>query len=70
MDKLSAAEIEEARRLAGQLGLHKLTEADLAKLLNAARIANTRRNALDFSGLTPADEPALVFRLPATGGSL
>lgn len=70
MEKLSAAEIEEARRLAAQLGLNKLTEADLAKLLNAARIANARRDALDVSGLTPADEPALVFRLPATGGAL
>ena len=67
MEKLSSEESNEARRLAAQLGLRKLSEADLVKLLNAARVANVRRDALDISGLTPADEPALVFRLPATG---
>lgn len=67
MEKLSAEDALEARRLADQLGLNRLSEADLAKLLNAARIAQVRRSALDTSGLTPADEPALVFRLPATG---
>jgi len=70
MEKLSSEESNEARRLAGALGLNKLSEADLVKLLNAARVANVRRDALDISGLTPADEPALVFRLPATGQSL
>jgi hypothetical protein len=67
MEKLSSEESNEARRLAGALGLNKLSEVDLVKLLNAARVANVRRDALDISGLTPADEPALVFRLPATG---
>lgn len=67
MEKLSAEDALEARRLADQLGLNRLSEADLAKLLNAARVAQLRRSALDTSGLTPADEPALVFRLPATG---
>lgn len=67
MEKLSAEDALEARRLADQLGLNRLPEADLAKLLNAARVAQMRRSALDTSGLTPADEPALVFRLPATG---
>jgi hypothetical protein len=42
---------------------------DLAQF-GAARVANVRRDALDISGLTPADEPALVLRLPATGQSL
>ena len=70
MEKLSAEDALEARRLADQLGLRKLSDHDLVKLLNAARVANVRRDALDISGLTPADEPALVFRLPATGQSL
>jgi hypothetical protein len=70
MDPLSAADILEARRLAEELGLHRLSGADLGKLLSAARIANARRDALDVSALTPADEPALVFRLPATGSTL
>ena len=67
MDKLSAEDALEARRLAEQLDLHRLSAADLVKLLNAARIAHMRRSALDTTGLSPADEPALVFRLPATG---
>jgi hypothetical protein len=70
MEKLSAEDALEARRLADQLGLRKLSDQDLVKLLNAARVANMRRDALDTSGLSPADEPALVFRLPATGQSL
>ena len=70
MEKLSAEDTLEARRLAEQLGLSKLFGQDLIKLLNAARVANMRRDALDISGLTPADEPALVFRLPVTGQSL
>lgn len=70
MEKLSAEDTLEARRLADQLGLGKLSGQDLVKLLNAARVANMRRDALDISALTPADEPALVFRLPATGQSL
>ncbi len=67
MEKLSAEDAQEARKLAAQLGLNRLSEADLAKLLNAARIADMRRSALDTSALQPSDEPALVFRLPATG---
>lgn len=70
MEKLSVEDALEARRLAEQLGLRMLSEQDMVKLLNAARIANMRRDALDISGVTPADEPALVFRLPATGQSL
>jgi|LakMenEpi03Aug12_release.lakeMendotaPanAssembly.Ray.scaffolds.fasta_scaffold314472_2 hypothetical protein len=70
MEKLSAEDALEARRLADQLGLRKLSDHDLVKLLNAARVADMRRDALDISGLTPADEPALVLRLPATGQSL
>ena len=70
MEKLSVEDTLEARRLADQLGLRKLSDQDLVKLLNAARVANMRRDALDPSRLLPADEPALVFRLPATGQSL
>ena len=70
MEKLSEEDAFEARRLATELGLNKLSEADLVKLLNAARVANMRRSALDTSGLLPSDEPALVLRLPATGQML
>jgi hypothetical protein len=67
---MTADELSEARRLASRLGLARLSDADLEKLLNADRVAQMRRSALDTSTLTPADEPALVFRLPATGQSL
>lgn len=70
MSTLSEEDALEARKLADQLGLRKLSDQDLGKLLNAARVANMRRDALDISVLTAADEPALVFRLPATGQSL
>jgi len=70
MEKLSVEDTLEARRLADQLGLSKLSDHDLVKLLNAARVANMRRDALDTSGLSSADEPATVFRLPAPGPML
>jgi hypothetical protein len=70
MAKLSTEDAHEARKLADRLGLRKLSDQDLVKLLNAARVADMRRDALDISGLTPADEPSLVLRLPATGQSL
>jgi hypothetical protein len=60
-------ELSEARLLASRLGLARLSDADLEKLLNAERVAQMRRSALDTSTLTPADEPALVFRLSSSG---
>lgn len=67
MEKLSAEDALEARRIADRLGLRKLSDQDLVKLLNAARVADIRRSALDTSSLMPSDEPVLVFRLPGTG---
>lgn len=54
----------EARKLAEALGLNKLSELHLKQLLDASRVAATRRSLLDTDTLSPADEPALVFRLP------
>ncbi len=54
----------EARRLAEALGLNKLSELHLKQLLNASRVAAARRSLLNTDTLSPADEPALVFRLP------
>jgi hypothetical protein len=34
-------------------------------LLNAAKLADARRGALDVASLSPEDEPAHVFVLPA-----
>ncbi len=64
MSNLNAEDEARARDLASRLGLVNLSEPDMQKLLNADRIAQMRRSALDTSVLTPADEPALVFRLP------
>ncbi len=66
MENISDKDRLEARRLAGQLGLDNWPETDLAMLLNAANMANTRRGALDVASLSPADEPAHVFVLPGT----
>ena len=65
MKQLSAEELSEARRLARQLGLNRIADPDLAMLLNAARLADTRRGALDVASLSPEDEPAHVFVLQA-----
>jgi hypothetical protein len=64
MSNLNAEDEARARDLAARLGLVNLSVPDMQKLLNADRIAQMRRSALDTSVLTPADEPALVFRLP------
>jgi hypothetical protein len=64
MSNLNAEDEARARDLAARLGLVNLSVPDMQKLLNADRIAQMRRGALDTSVLTPADEPALVFRLP------
>lgn len=66
MKQLSPEELSEARRLARQLGLDRIADSDLAMLLNAAKLADARRGALDVASLSPADEPAHVFVLPGT----
>lgn len=54
----------EARKLAEALGLNNLSELHLKQLLNASRVAATRRSLLNTDSLSPSDEPALLFRLP------
>jgi len=53
--------LEEVRRLAGDLGLTRLTDEHVQQLLRAARTAQQRSAALPTAGLTPADEPAHVY---------
>ena len=55
--------LDEIRRMAAEIGMTRLTERHLQELLRATRTARTRRAALPFANLTPADEPAHVFRL-------
>jgi hypothetical protein len=49
--------------MAAEIGLSRLTDGHLQELLRATRTARARRAALPFAILTPADEPAHVFRL-------
>jgi len=55
--------LAEVRRMAAEIGLTGLTDEHLEALLRATRTARARRAALPFATLTPADEPAHVFRL-------
>lgn len=54
--------LEEIRRLAADAGLTRLTDEHLQQLLRATKTARQRRAALPTADLTPADEPAHVFR--------
>ena len=54
---------DEIRKMAAEIGLTRLTDEHVQQLLNATRTARARRAALPVGNLTPADEPAHVFRL-------
>lgn len=55
--------LETVRSMASDAGLTRLTDEHLQELLRATRTAQARRAALPTADLTPADEPAHVFRL-------
>lgn len=55
--------LETVRIMASDAGLTRLTDEHLQQLLRATRTAQARRAALPTADLTPADEPAHVFRL-------
>jgi hypothetical protein len=57
--------LDELRRMANDAGLTRLTDEHLQQLLRATRTAQARREALPTDNLTPVDEPAHVFHLPA-----
>jgi len=54
--------LEEIRGMAAAIGLTRLTEEHLQQLLRATQAARARRAALPIATLSPADEPAHVFR--------
>jgi hypothetical protein len=56
---------DEMRRMAGEIGLARLTDEHLQQLLKATRIARARRASLPIATLVPADEPAHVYRFDA-----
>ena len=62
--------LEEVRRMAAEIGMTRLTGEHLQQLLRATRAARARRGTLAAAELTPADEPAHVFRLAPSSPSL
>jgi len=60
--------LEEVRRMAAEIGMSRLTDEHLQQLLRATRAARARREALPSGALTPADEPAHVFRAGVEDG--
>lgn len=57
--------LEEVRRMAAEIGMTRFTDEHLQQLLRATRAARARRAALPVATLSPADEPAHVYRLDA-----
>ena len=55
--------LEDVRAMAADVGLTRLTDQHLQELLRATKTAQARRAAMPKSDLTPADEPAHVYRL-------
>ncbi len=55
--------LDEVRKMAADIGMTRLTDEHLQQLLRSTRAARARRTALPIANLTPADEPAHVFRL-------
>ncbi len=57
--------LDEVRRMAAEIGMTRLTDEHLEQLVRATKTARARRAALPIAEITPADEPAHVFRLAA-----
>jgi len=60
--------LEDVRRMAADAGLTRLTDEHLEQLLRATKTAQARRAAMPKGELTPADEPAHVYRLEERSG--
>ena len=60
--------LEDVRRMAADAGLTRLTDEHLEQLLRATKTAQARRAAMPKGDLTPADEPAHVYRLAERSG--
>ena len=57
--------LDHVRKMAAEIGMTRLGDEHLQQLLRATRVARVRRTALPVADITPADEPAHVFRLDA-----
>lgn len=54
--------LDEVRKMAAELGMTRFTDEHLQQLMRATKTARARREALPVGKITPADEPAHVFR--------
>ena len=54
---------DDVRRMAADIGMMRLNDAQLQELLRSARASRARRASLRTDTLTYADEPAHVFSL-------
>ncbi len=59
--------LDDVRKMAADIGMTRLNDAQLQELLRSTRAARARRAALTTGTLTYADEPSHVFSL--TGGT-
>lgn len=57
--------LDEVRKMAAEIGMTRLTHEQLQQLQHATKTARARRASLRIESITPADEPAHVFRLDA-----
>lgn len=54
---------DDIRKLAADIGMTRLTAEHVDQLLRATNAARARRKSLPVDALSPADEPAHVFRI-------
>ena len=59
--------LEDVKSMAADIGMTHLTDEHLEQLLRATKLAQARRAVITNAKLTPADEPAHVFRLGEDG---
>lgn len=60
--------VDDVRAMAAEIGMTRLTDEHVQDLFRATKAARARRAALPLEKLSPADEPAHVFRLDAKSG--
>ena len=56
---------EDVKAMAAEIGITGLADEHVQQLVRATNAARARRGSLRVETLTPADEPAHVFRLGA-----
>jgi len=60
--------LDQVRKMAADIGLSHLTDAQMKELQRATLSARARRAALPLDRIATVDEPAHVYRLGLEGG--